>query len=106
METDDGLFRFQISVGSKDGPITIGIWLSKTVGDKWTIADTKIRDILQPNKRMGDKYCTLYSRIILSVEEREKVFDNDNELYELIDNRLKEFLNILRNFEMHLIEQQ
>ncbi len=106
MNTDDGLFRFQISVGSKDGPVTIGMWLSKTADDEWNIADTHIRDVLQPNKRMGEKYCTLYSCTILSEEEREKVFDNDQELYGLIDERLGAFLNKLRDFEMRLISQQ
>lgn len=103
MRIADGLFRFQISVVSKDGPITIGMWLSKARNDEWSAADNKIREILQPTKRMGEKYCTLYSRTILSVEEREKVFETDTKLFELIDDRLNEFIVKLQDFEKHLI---
>ena len=104
MEISDGLFKFQISVMSKDGPVSMDMWLSKAEEDKWTAADIKIHDILQPNKKMGKKYCTLFSCPILSVEEREKVFENDKDLYDLIDDRLRNFLSKLSELEKKLAE--
>ncbi len=104
MNVGDGLLRFQIVVGSKDGPITIGMCLYKKAEDSWSVADMKIRDILQPNKKPGDKYCTLFSHTILTVEEREKVFETDDVLYELVDRRLQEFIVKLREFDKQLSE--
>ena len=99
----EDIYRLQISVTSKDGPVMITIWLSKEKDEEWLDADKKVRDVLQPKKAMGAKYCTLYSQTLLTVEEREKVFDEDKDLYELISSRLGQFLIKLRQFEKQLV---
>lgn len=102
IKVNEEIYRLQISVTSKDGPVMITIWLSKAKDEEWLDADIKVRDILQPRKTMGVRYCTLYSQVLLTVEEREKVFDEDKNLYELLNGRLGQFLNRLCRFEQQL----
>ncbi|MGN1103691.1 MAG: PD-(D/E)XK nuclease family protein [Candidatus Coproplasma sp.] len=104
IKVNEEIYRLQISVTSKDGPVMITVWLSKEKDEEWSEADKKIRDILQPKKAMGAKYCTLYSHTLLTVEEREKVFDEDRDLYALLSGRLGQFLTKLHQFERQLAE--
>lgn len=100
MRGADGLFRFQISVEPGENSIYICMFLSKNPDDAWTAADIKLRDILQPDKKPGNKYCTLYSAELLGAEEREKPFDE--RLKSVLNERLSAFAVKLRELERAL----
>lgn len=99
IEIDPTRYVFQISVISKDGPISIIMGLNKNVDEEWRAEDIAVRDILMSDKKMGDKYCTLHSVLLLSEEDREKNFD---EVKTTVDEKLKAFFAKVKELEREL----
>ena len=63
--------RLRINISCKDGPVVSTLSMEKNQDSNWTKADEAVRDLIAPGKRMGNKYCTLYSFELLSEEDRE-----------------------------------
>ena len=89
------------NLGSKDGPIVFGFGLGKNPDDEWTETDVTIRNMLDPDKKMGSRFCTLFTVELLSAEDRQNKF---GEIKEQLDDRLAVFLKKLNAFEAELIK--
>lgn len=69
--TDMSRPRLRINISCKDGLVVSTLSMEKNQDSNWTKADEAVRDLIAPGKRMGNKYCTLYSFELLSEEDRE-----------------------------------
>lgn len=99
IEIDPTRYVFQISVISKDGPISIIMGLNKNVDEEWRAEDIAVRDILMSDKKMGDKYCTLHSVLLLNEDDRGKNFD---EVKTTVDEKLTAFFAKVKELEREL----
>ena len=85
-----------VNLGSKDGPIILGFGLGKNAEGEWEEADVIIRNLLVPEKKMGNKFCTLFTVELLSAEERQNKFED---IKTTLDERLSLFLTKLHDLE-------
>ena len=101
-EITEAWFRFQVGVGSKDGPIIVMMGLGKQTNEEWGEAEIKIAQIMCPNKKMTNKYYTVYGLELVSETERQCSLAD---LKGQIDERLTTFTNELKLLEQKLIEE-
>lgn len=62
-------FNFAYNISCIKGPMQAKISIYKEENEQWTTAQKKLKDIISPNIRAGNKYCSMVSIEILTEEE-------------------------------------
>ena len=102
MDITDSWFKFQFQFYcNPDGYTGILMGIGKESDKEWTCPDMEIRKILMPNKKLTNKYCTLYSFGLLTVEEFQGTID---EIKPKLSTRLSEFEKKWKDLEDRLAE--
>lgn len=104
---ENGSFKCRYEIGCKDGPILLSISM-ETANGNWSAPQLFIKDCAKYNGYMGNKYCTLFNKIVLLPEEgRMQPFvasksDEYKELKIELDKKINEFLNKIIPIEEQL----
>ena len=100
MDITDSWFKFQFQLYcNPDGYTGMLMGIGKETDKEWTYPDMEIRKILMPNKKMTNKYCTLYSFCLLTADEFQGTMD---EIEPVLSVRLSEFAKKLKDLEESL----